>query len=163
MEMMTTPFATPLDALRAAAATHGAREALVFPHQDRRLSFAAWLTEAEALARGLLALGLKPGAHVDLVGAFNLHMREADDAALQRARLFVDTPAALSEGGDVALGLRAGVIAPDRIEGDLFSLCRGEATGRAGADEITLFKSVGTALEDLVAAMLVWKRLRGEA
>jgi ornithine cyclodeaminase len=106
---------------------------------------------------------LKPGAHLDLVGAFNLHMREADDAALLRARLFVDTPAALSEGGDVALGLKAGVIAPARVEGDLFSLCRGEATGRAGADEITLFKSVGTALEDLVAAMLVWKRLRGAA
>jgi fatty-acyl-CoA synthase len=67
MEMLLTPHANPLDALRAAAAQHGAREALVFPRQGRRLSFAAWLTEAEALAQGLLALGLQPGAHVALL------------------------------------------------------------------------------------------------
>jgi acyl-CoA synthetase (AMP-forming)/AMP-acid ligase II len=62
-----TPFATPLDALRAAARRHGAREALRFPHEDASLSFAAWLDRAEALARGLLALGLAPGARVALL------------------------------------------------------------------------------------------------
>ncbi|MCU0888228.1 MAG: AMP-binding protein [Rubritepida sp.] len=62
-----TPFATPLDALRAAAARHGEREALRFPHEDTRLGFAAWLRDAEALARGLLALGLAPGAPVALL------------------------------------------------------------------------------------------------
>jgi ornithine cyclodeaminase len=102
---------------------------------------------------------LKAGAHLDLVGAFNLSMREADDEALRRASVYVDTPAARTEGGDVALALRAGAIAEADIKGDLFALCRGEAPGRARADEITAFKSVGTAIEDLTAAMLVWKTL----
>ncbi|HKH97443.1 MAG TPA: ornithine cyclodeaminase family protein [Beijerinckiaceae bacterium] len=100
---------------------------------------------------------LDPGAHLDLVGAFNLAMREADDAALQRASVYIDTPAARTEGGDVALALASGGIAADHVKGDLFALCRGEAPGRVRADEITAFKSIGTAIEDLAAAMLVWK------
>lgn len=100
---------------------------------------------------------LKAGAHLDLVGAFNLRMREADDEAIQRGRVFVDTPAALSEGGDVALALNSGAIARDHVLGDLSGLCRGQVAGRGSADEITVFKSVGTALEDLAAAMLVWR------
>jgi ornithine cyclodeaminase len=103
---------------------------------------------------------LKPGAHLDLVGAFNLAMREADDAALQRASVYIDTPAARTEGGDVALALASGAIAADHVKGDLFALCRAEAPGRVRADEITAFKSIGTAIEDLAAAMLVWKMLR---
>ena len=103
---------------------------------------------------------LDPGAHLDLVGAFNLAMREADDAALQRASVYIDTPAARTEGGDVALALASGAIAADHVKGDLFALCRSEAPGRERADEITAFKSIGTAIEDLAAAMLVWKMLR---
>jgi ornithine cyclodeaminase len=105
---------------------------------------------------------LQPGAHLDLVGAFNLAMREADDEALQRASVFVDTPAALSEGGDVALALKAGAIGPEHAKGDLAALCRGKMAGRASAEEITVFKSVGTAIEDLAAAMLVWSRMAEE-
>ena len=101
---------------------------------------------------------LKPGAHLDLVGAYNLKMREADDEALVRARLFVDTDAACTEGGDVAVALQGGAIAPDHVMGTLSDLCRG-APGRRTGEEITAFKSVGTALEDLAAAMLVWRRL----
>ncbi len=101
---------------------------------------------------------LKPGQHLDLVGAFNLEMREADDEALRRARLFVDTEAALSEGGDVALALRAGAIDRADVLGDLGALCRG-GSGRSGPREITLFKSVGAAIEDLAAALLVWRKL----
>jgi ornithine cyclodeaminase len=100
---------------------------------------------------------LKLGAHLDLVGAFNLRMREADDTAVQRARVFIDTPAATKEGGDVALALKGGAIGEDHVQGDLFGLCRGVVPGRQNAEEITLFKSVGTALEDLAAAMLVWR------
>ena len=100
---------------------------------------------------------LKAGAHLDLVGAFNLHMREADDAALRRASVYIDTPAARTEGGDVALALASGAIPEKHIKGDLFGLCRGEARGRARPDEITAFKSVGSAIEDLAAAMLVWE------
>ncbi|WP_158816008.1 ornithine cyclodeaminase family protein [Methylocapsa sp. S129] len=101
---------------------------------------------------------LQPGQHLDLVGAFNLEMREADDEALRRARVFIDTDAALSEGGDVALALRGGAIDRAHIVADLGALCRG-AIGRAESTEITLFKSVGAALEDLAAAMLVWRKL----
>jgi ornithine cyclodeaminase/alanine dehydrogenase-like protein (mu-crystallin family) len=101
---------------------------------------------------------LRPGQHVDLVGAFNLEMREADDEALRRARIFIDTESALSEGGDVAVALRSGAIERADVIADLGALCRGGA-GRTAANEITLFKSVGAALEDLAAAMLVWRKL----
>jgi ornithine cyclodeaminase/alanine dehydrogenase-like protein (mu-crystallin family) len=100
---------------------------------------------------------LKAGAHLDLVGAFNLKMREADDEALRRAQVWVDTEAAMAEGGDVALGLAGGAIARDHVRGDLFDLCRNPPPRVTQA--ITLFKSVGTALEDLAAAMLVWRGL----
>jgi ornithine cyclodeaminase len=99
---------------------------------------------------------LQPGQHLDLVGAFNMHMREADDAALKRARVFVDTGAALNEGGDVALGLRSGALTRADVVADLAALVGG-APGRGAPQEITLFKSVGAAIEDLAAAMLVWK------
>lgn len=102
---------------------------------------------------------LKPGAHLDLVGAFTLGMREADDTALNRARLFVDTPAALTEGGDVAVALNSGAVARDHVVGTLFDLCQHATSGRTAPDEITCFKSVGTGIEDLAAAMLVWRRL----
>jgi len=86
-----------------------------------------------------------------------MQMREVDDAALRRARIFVDTPAALTEGGDVAQGLASGAISRTDVVGDLPALVSG-APGRGAAEEITLFKSVGAAIEDLAAAMLVWKR-----
>lgn len=98
---------------------------------------------------------LKPGAHVDLVGGFTPKMREADDDAARRARVYVDTRAgALKEAGDVVQPLASGVIGESDIAGDLFDLCREKTTGRHSAEEITLFKSVGTALEDLAAAVL---------
>jgi ornithine cyclodeaminase len=103
---------------------------------------------------------LKPGQHVDLVGAFNMTMREADDLALQRSRVFVDTPSALDEGGDVAQAVRSGALAKSSIVADLAALARG-APGRGSDDEITLFKSVGASIEDLAAAQLVWRRVGG--
>ena len=101
---------------------------------------------------------LKKGAHVDLVGGFTPKMREADDDAIKKARVYVDTRAgATKEAGDIVQPLKSGVLKKDGVRGDLFELCRGKAKGRAGAMQITLFKSVGTALEDLAAAMLVWR------
>jgi ornithine cyclodeaminase len=103
---------------------------------------------------------LRAGAHLDLVGAYRPDMRESDDACVTRARLFVDTRAgALKEGGDIADPLARGVITADRVEGDLFSLCRDGLPKPRAAGDITLFKSVGTAIEDLAAAMLVWQQL----
>ena len=103
---------------------------------------------------------LKPGAHLDLVGAFTPTMREADDVAVQRSRVFCDTrEGAPKEGGDLAIPLASGVLKPEDIQADLFELCRGEKPGRGNDQEITFFKSVGHALEDLVAAELAVKRL----
>ena len=103
---------------------------------------------------------LKEGAHVDLVGAFRPNAREADDAAIKRSSVYVDTRrGALKEAGDIVIPLSTGVLKESDVKGDLFELCRGTAKGRASAQEITLFKSVGTAIEDLAAAMLVWKKL----
>jgi ornithine cyclodeaminase len=72
------------------------------------------------------------------------------------ARIFVDTrTGALKEAGDIVVPLQTGIIRASDIAGDLFDLCRGKVVGRSSPEEITLFKSVGTALEDLAAAMLV--------
>jgi ornithine cyclodeaminase len=103
---------------------------------------------------------LRPGAHVDCVGAFKPTMRETDDSCIRRASLFCDTRAgALKEGGDLAIPVASGLIKPADVRADLFDLARGVHSGRTSEDEITLFKSVGTAIEDLAAAILVWNRL----
>ncbi len=102
---------------------------------------------------------LAPGQHLDLVGAFTMAMREADDACLARARVFVDTPAALTEGGEVAIAIRDGALGEADVLADLAALCRGIHPGRGGAGEITLFKAVGTAVADLAAAVAVWDAL----
>ncbi len=104
---------------------------------------------------------LKKGAHVDLVGAYTPRMRESDDDAIRKSRVYVDTRAgALKEGGDIVQPMKSGVLKKDGVRGDLFELCRGEAKGRSGNLQITLFKSVGTAIEDLAAAMLVWRAMQ---
>lgn len=123
---------------------------------------AADIVTSATLSREPLIHGawLKPGAHIDLVGAYTPKMREADDEAIRRARLYVDTRAgAPKEGGDIAQPLAAGLITETDIAGDLFDLCRNKAEGRRSEDEITLFKSVGTAIEDLAAAVEVYRRL----
>jgi len=112
---------------------------------------------AEPLVRGKW---LKKGAHLDLVGAYTPKMRESDDDAIKRSRVYVDTRAgAPKEAGDIAQPLKSGVLKKDGIRGDLFELCRGEVKGRTGSLQITLFKSVGAAIEDLAGAMLVWRGL----
>jgi ornithine cyclodeaminase/alanine dehydrogenase-like protein (mu-crystallin family) len=105
---------------------------------------------------------LQAGTHLDLVGGFKPTMREADDETLKCARIYVDTRAgAMMEAGDIVDPLRRGVIREEDIRGDLFDLCRGRVQGREKSDDITLFKSVGTAIEDLATAMLIWSRLGG--
>ena len=109
------------------------------------------------LAREPLIHGawLAEGCHLDLVGGFTPEMREADDEAIMRSRVFVDTmDGATVEAGDIVQPLQHGVLSRDDIAGDLFALTRGERAGRRYYNQITLFKSVGTALEDLAAAQL---------
>jgi alanine dehydrogenase len=103
---------------------------------------------------------LQPGQHLDLVGAFRPDMRESDDEAVRRALVFVDTrEGALSEAGDIVQAVASGALDPEDVAGDLFELTRGERDGRRSYDQITLFKSVGTALEDLAAAQLAVERV----
>jgi ornithine cyclodeaminase/alanine dehydrogenase-like protein (mu-crystallin family) len=109
----------------------------------------------------IMGAWLKPGAHLDLVGAYTPAMRESDDEAVRRAHVFVDTRGgALKEGGDIVQAMAAGVITSDDIRGDLFDLARGHVIFERKPDDITLFKSVGTALEDLAAATLVWDQMK---
>jgi ornithine cyclodeaminase len=110
----------------------------------------------ETLVRGVW---LQPGTHLDLVGAFTPTMREADDEALRRARVFLDTrEGAMTEAGEIVQAMASGTLRKEDVQGDLFDLTRGEAPGRLEPDEITLFKSVGCSLEDLVAAELCFVR-----
>jgi ornithine cyclodeaminase len=105
---------------------------------------------------------LRQGTHVDLVGAFSPTMRESDDALMRRARIFADTrTGATKEGGDIVQPLQAGVIAESDIVADLYDLARGRDPGRNDDDEITVFKSVGAALEDLAAGIAVYEALSG--
>jgi alanine dehydrogenase len=101
---------------------------------------------------------LRPGTHVDLVGGFTPAMREADDEAVRRSRVFVDTPAAFEEAGDVVQPVAHGLLRKEDVA-DLFDLVHGRRPARRGDEEITLFKSVGAALEDLAAARLALERL----
>ena len=89
---------------------------------------------------------VRAGTHLDLVGAYTPDRREADETAVARSAVFVDTDAALHEAGELK-GVK-------QVRGTLAGLCRGEVAGRTEEGQITLFKSVGTALEDLAAAML---------
>ena len=108
----------------------------------------------EPLVAGRL---LSPGAHLDLVGSFRPDMREADDEAVRRAAVFVDTRAGALRSGDLARPLAAGVLDGSEILADLADLVAGRHRGRGAPEQITLFKSAGFALADLAAAGLVWR------
>lgn len=102
---------------------------------------------------------LKPGTHLDLVGGFTPAMREADDDTIRRSQIFVDTRAgAMKEAGDIVVPLQTAVLSPEEIQGDLFDLTRNDHPGRTSEEHITLFKSVGVAIEDLAAASLVYEK-----
>jgi ornithine cyclodeaminase len=109
----------------------------------------------EPLIRGAW---LQPGTHLDLVGGFTPKMREADDEALRRASVFIDTPGAMKEAGDIVVPLATGVLKESEIRGDLRDLTRAAHPGRFSDDEITVFKSVGASEEDLAAAALAYER-----
>ncbi|MGJ7570747.1 ornithine cyclodeaminase family protein [Variovorax sp. RB2P76] len=100
---------------------------------------------------------LAPGSHLDLIGSFTPAMREADAQCFAGARTFVDTDEALQKSGDLLDAMAAGTLRAQEVQGTLASLCRGERIGRANDTERTVFKAVGSALEDLAAATLVWQ------
>ncbi len=103
---------------------------------------------------------LRPGQHYDLVGAYKPDMREADDSFIRNVQLYVDTyEGSIGETGDLAVPLKEGTITIDHLKSDLFELCKNQKEGRKNKDEVTCFKSVGHALEDLAAASLVFNSI----
>jgi len=124
------------------------------------------IVSCATLSETPLVLGkyLRKGQHIDLVGAYQPHMREADNETIKKALIFVDSYAGgLKESGDIAIPLKEGIIEKTDIKADLFELCSKHKTGRANNDEITVFKSVGHALEDLTAAKYYFKKFMNEA
>jgi ornithine cyclodeaminase/alanine dehydrogenase-like protein (mu-crystallin family) len=115
-------------------------------------------SSVEPLFRGEL---VRPGTHVNLIGTFQPHAREVDSVLIRRARVFVDTySAAFAEAGDVLVPLHAGEIGRQHVLGDLHELVSEVKDGRRSGDDITVFKSVGCALEDLVTAKLALRAVQ---
>ena len=109
-----------------------------------------------ALDPFLFGADVRPGTHVDLVGNHDARGRECDTELVVRSRVYVDTRVnVLSEAGELLIPIAEGVFSADDVVAELSELCRGTARGRTGPAEVTLFKSVGTALSDLAAARLV--------
>lgn len=105
----------------------------------------------------ITAADVRPGTHVDLIGAFSPQMVEAEEALVTSASVFVDGPEAL-HAGDLAGPVQRGTFAESDVRATLPDLVTGRHPGRASETEVTLFKSVGSALQDLVAAVLVVER-----
>ncbi len=102
---------------------------------------------------------VRPGTHVDAVGAFRPETREVDTETVRRARVFVDTYAgAREEAGDLLIPIREGAVTWAHVVAELAELVTGVQRGRTIQDEITLFKSVGFALEDAATARLAYDR-----
>jgi ornithine cyclodeaminase len=107
----------------------------------------------------ILGKYIKAGQHYDLVGSFKPNMREVDDELISNVDIFIDSPMAKKESGDLKIPLENGIISEASIKADLFELTRKEKNARTSKEQITLFKSVGHALEDFTAARLVDKNL----
>jgi ornithine cyclodeaminase len=111
----------------------------------------------------LLGEWLAPGTHVNAVGASLPSARELDGEAVQRSRLYVDRrESALNEAGDFLIPKREGRIGDRHIVGELGDLLLGRIPGRRSPDEITVFKSLGLAVEDVAAARLVYTKAVAE-
>jgi ornithine cyclodeaminase/alanine dehydrogenase-like protein (mu-crystallin family) len=101
---------------------------------------------------------LKPGPHLDLVGAYNAGMREADDDCMRRARIFCDFRASAMDVGEILSPLASGAISESDLLGDLYDLAQG-APGRLSADDITIFKNAGGAHLDTMTAEFLLRRV----
>jgi ornithine cyclodeaminase/alanine dehydrogenase-like protein (mu-crystallin family) len=150
--------AEPAERLAARAREHGLDADIGGPDAVAEADLVCTCTTSPApVFDGAL---LPDGAHVNAVGAFTPDTRELDDEAVRRGRLVVERrEAALEEAGDLLIPLRAGVIDEQRIVADLFAVCRGEAQVRRDEGDVTVFKSVGLALEDLAVVTALADRL----
>lgn len=146
---MQGQFSFPIDAVdnvRAAVA-------------DADLIVTATTSREPVLQRGWIA----PGTHINAIGTYSPTAREIDTATMAAATLFVDRrESALSEAGDYLLAASEGAIGPDHIRAEIGEVLIGSASGRTGRDEITLFKSLGLAVEDLAAAAYLYRKAQHE-
>ncbi len=102
---------------------------------------------------------LKPGVHINAVGSHRPDIREIDGATIKRAKLVVDSRAAIkSECGDILLAIREGAIAEDHVTAEIGEVLAGSKPGRTSTEEMTLYKSVGIALQDVATAQLVYRK-----
>ncbi len=102
---------------------------------------------------------LKPGAHINAIGSFTPTMQEVESAVVERSLLIVDSrKAALAETGDLIIPIQEGRISEDHIQAELGDIVNGDHPGRTDADQITLYKSVGIAVQDAAAAGLALRR-----
>ena len=149
------------EALAAELAQHGleAHSVSDLEHAVRQSDIVTCVTTSTApIVKGAW---LKPGAHVDLAGAFKPTMRETDAEVVARSSVYVDTrEGALAEAGDLLQARDEGRFDFANVKGDLFDLCRGRVPGRGSEGEITLFKSAGTAIEDLATAIMLYQKAR---
>lgn len=123
------------------------------------------IISSATLSKTPLVLGkyLREGQHIDLVGAYKKDMRESDNEAIKKSQVFVDTyQGGLKESGDIVIPLQNGIISEKEIKADLFQLCSEKKKGRQNDQDITLFKSVGHALEDLAAATYYYEKFSNE-
>lgn len=103
--------------------------------------------------------GLRPGTHIVAIGSFKPNVRELDDATMRQARVFVDLPdEAMKEAGDILIPLSNGTLKKNPIVGGLGDLLTGKVPGRTNEEEITVFKSVGAAMEDIIVASALLKK-----
>jgi ornithine cyclodeaminase/alanine dehydrogenase-like protein (mu-crystallin family) len=102
---------------------------------------------------------IAPGAHINAIGTYSPSAREIDTATMVAARLFVDRrESALNEAGDYLIAAKEGAIGPEHIRAELGEVLIGQKPGRTSADEITVFKSLGLAIEDLAAAEHIYRK-----
>lgn len=107
----------------------------------------------------LLGEWIAPGAHINAVGAYSAITRELDSAAMVRSRFYVDRrESTLNEAGEFLIPKREGLIGDDHIVGEIGGLLLGKVPGRGSPNEVTLFKSLGIAIEDLAAASHVCRK-----
>jgi ornithine cyclodeaminase/alanine dehydrogenase-like protein (mu-crystallin family) len=102
------------------------------------------------------------GAHVNLVGSSAAHAAEADSELVTRSRFFVESRESLPAYGEFQRALAAGLIGGDHVAAEIGEVMAGTAPGRTSAEEITVYKSIGHAVQDLASALWLWRRVRGD-
>ena len=106
---------------------------------------------------------IERGAHINAIGSFRADMQEVDEETIRRARIFVDSvQACLEEAGDLIIPLNKGLIQKADVLAEIGEVISGEKSGRKSNDEITYFKSVGNAVQDISVAQAVWQRAVGK-